>query len=110
MADIGEKIRKLREQKEMALKELAAQAKISIGFLADIESGRSNPSIKTLKRLAEALDTTPDYLLSGTTRDIPPTDLELEEIIEKIPNLRLYGEPMDERIKEDVKMALRIIY
>ena len=49
----------------MELKELAARAKISIGFLADIESGRGKPSIKTLKKLANALDTSPNYLLNG---------------------------------------------
>lgn len=118
MNSLGERVRKLRNQKDMELKKLAAQAKISIGFLADIESGRSNPSIKTLKKLADALGTSPDYLLSGKNgnftpwydRDKPPTDIELDEFIEKTPNLRLYGELLDEQGRKDVRMGLRIIF
>ena len=115
MNSLGERVRKLRNQKGMELKELAAQAKISVGFLADIESGRSNPSIKTLKKLAEALDTSPDYLLLGKNgssipwyeKDTPPTMEDLEDIIRFHPELRLFGDKLDESKREDLLRILR---
>ena len=62
-----------------------------------------------------------DYLLtgkngSGTTpipwheRDESPTETDLEEIIENTPTLRLYGETLDEDIKDDLKLAFRVIW
>lgn len=63
MSLIGEKVRSIRLKKRLTLKEVAMRAKISIGFLADIESGRTNPSINTLNKLAEALRVTPNDLL-----------------------------------------------
>ena len=72
--EIGKRIRSLRKQKGLTLKELASDAKISIGFLGDIESGRSKPSVNTLNKLANSLDTTTDILLGNEKPDQPQTD------------------------------------
>ncbi|MDK2824544.1 MAG: repressor LexA [Clostridia bacterium] len=60
---IGKKITKIREQQNMKMTELAKKAQISVSYLNDIEKGRTNPSIDTLKAIAIALNSTPGYLL-----------------------------------------------
>ena len=67
--NVGERIKQLRKEKKLTLKELSHKADISISFLSDIENGRSNPSLERLKDIAEALDTTISYLL-GETSDL----------------------------------------
>jgi transcriptional regulator with XRE-family HTH domain len=47
---------KLRDAKGMTQEQLARRAKMSRGYLADLEAGhRANPSILVLRRLAKAL-------------------------------------------------------
>lgn len=56
MADVGNIIRKKRLGKGVKQKDLAKMADISSSSLCDIEKGRSNPSIKTLAKIARALN------------------------------------------------------
>jgi len=48
-------LRTLRLKQELTQKQLAAKAKMSYAFLSNIETGKADPSLSTLKRLAEAL-------------------------------------------------------
>lgn len=50
-----EKIRRLRKNKGLTLKELAKQCNCSPGLLSQIETGAVNPSLSTLGSIAEAL-------------------------------------------------------
>ncbi|WIF94457.1 helix-turn-helix domain-containing protein [Caminicella sporogenes] len=53
---IGEKIREERIKKGLKQCQLANKAGISNTYLSDIEVGRTTPSIKTLMKIAQALD------------------------------------------------------
>ncbi|WP_308462464.1 helix-turn-helix domain-containing protein [Clostridium weizhouense] len=53
---IGEKIKCERLKKSLKQYELAEKAGISNTFLSDIEVGRTTPSLKTLKKIAQALE------------------------------------------------------
>lgn len=53
--EIGRRIREERMRRNIKQFELAEQAGISNSFLSDIETGRTTPSIKTLKKLSKAL-------------------------------------------------------
>lgn len=68
MAHIGANIRALRTKNEVTLPALAQRAGISKGLLSKIETDEaSNPSISTLYKIAEGLDTSVAVLL-GTER------------------------------------------
>ena len=54
--DIGKKIRELRIKQKTSLNELAAKASVSPGFLSQIENGKSEPSLTTIKKIADALN------------------------------------------------------
>jgi transcriptional regulator with XRE-family HTH domain len=56
MDTLGARLKRLRENKKLSLRKLGGMAHLSHSFIADIESGRSNPSIDTLNALAKALD------------------------------------------------------
>lgn len=53
---IGEEIKLSREERKITQKELAKKAGISNTYLSDIERMRTNPSIKVLQQLADALE------------------------------------------------------
>jgi len=52
----GRVLRALRKAKKMGLRELAKDAQMPPGYLAELEAGKKkNPSLDVLKRLAKAL-------------------------------------------------------
>lgn len=56
MENIGERIRYERLKKSLKQLELAKLANISNTYLSDIEIGRASPSLKTLEKIAKALE------------------------------------------------------
>lgn len=53
--NVSTKLRNLRKENNLTLKELSAKSGISVSFISDIENRRRNPSIETLKTLATTL-------------------------------------------------------
>jgi len=61
---ISSQIKKLRKDKELSQEELARKAGITYSTLIKIESGANdNPTIKTLKNIADALSAKIDTLV-----------------------------------------------
>jgi DNA-binding XRE family transcriptional regulator len=56
-------IRAWREYKNMRINELAKRIGISGSYLSQIENGKRNPTIETLKAIARALDIEPEMLI-----------------------------------------------
>jgi transcriptional regulator with XRE-family HTH domain len=57
-AVVGERVRALRTSRRWSLDELAGRSGVSKGMLVQIEAGRTNPSIGTLVRVADAFGVT----------------------------------------------------
>ena len=49
--ELGKKLKYFRESKKMSVYRLALEADISQGHLSDLEKGKNQPTIATLKRL-----------------------------------------------------------
>ncbi|WFF72970.1 helix-turn-helix transcriptional regulator [Proteiniclasticum sp. QWL-01] len=56
MFEIGANIKSIRQHKNISQRKLAERAGISNTYLSDIEVGRTNPSLKTLEKIAAALE------------------------------------------------------
>lgn len=56
--ELGEKLKYFRESRKISIYRLALDADISQGHLSDLENGRSQPTISTLKRLLVPLGIT----------------------------------------------------
>ncbi|MDF2877404.1 MAG: cupin protein [Clostridia bacterium] len=68
---IGDKIRERRLQMGMNLKELAERTNLTPGFLSQIERDISEPSITSLRKIAEALEVAVFYFLLDETKKSP---------------------------------------
>lgn len=65
MSNISKTLRKLREQKGLTQEKLARLADVSNNTVIKIEAGKNeNPTLDTLKKLANALDISVDDLIS----------------------------------------------
>ena len=54
--NLGERLRYLRETRSLTQKQLAELAKVSQATIAHIEKSTKDPSVETLRKIAEALD------------------------------------------------------
>jgi transcriptional regulator with XRE-family HTH domain len=55
MQDIGGRIKKIRLNKGLALKELASKSGLTSSFLSQLENGMTSPSVASLHKIADAL-------------------------------------------------------
>jgi len=74
----GAKIRKLRKEKGLSQTELAEQVGMNSNHLSRLERGAGLPSTEILKRLAQTLETSVDYLLSEEATEPPTAEVRIE--------------------------------
>lgn len=53
--DLGARIRSIRKAKRMTIKEVAQQAGVTIGLISQVERNLANPSVKSLRKIADVL-------------------------------------------------------
>lgn len=67
---VGLNIQRLRRARELSQEELSLRSGCTRGYLSGIETGKKNPSIVLLEKLAKALD------INMTEFFVPPTKQE----------------------------------
>ena len=65
--NIGERLRELREARNISMRALATRSGLSANALSMIERGRASPSVSTLYKLAEALGVSITSFFSSDT-------------------------------------------
>ena len=65
--DISKKIRSLRKEQNMTLKELSEKTGLSISFLSQVENNTSSLAITSLKKIADALEKDISYFFESPT-------------------------------------------
>jgi len=77
---LGQQLRVLRRGRDLSLVELANRTGLSIGNISQIERGVSAPSVRSLKKLSEALQVSIGDLFQET--DLPPAS-EMNYIVRR---------------------------
>ena len=62
---VGQKIKQIRNEKGLSQEKLALKAEIDRTYLAGVEQGKRNPSLKSLEKIVEALDISFQDLFEG---------------------------------------------
>lgn len=103
-----EKLKFVRNLRGLTLIQLSRTTGISNGYISKLETGMAAaPTIPKVKKLAEALNVTPDYLLNENAvlpqeviseKDLPPDIIEWLMKEENMPYLVLGKELQEERL------------
>ncbi len=67
---LGTRIRRIRQEKGLTLKQIESRVGVSATHVSEIERGKTSPTIKALERIAQALQVPPAYLI-----DLPPVSV-----------------------------------
>jgi transcriptional regulator with XRE-family HTH domain len=98
MKTLGERIRELREELDLSLRELARSLDVSAAFMSDVELGRRYPTEEMLAKIAKKLRTTLEDLQSHDSR--APVD-ELRRLASSDPAFGFALRRVVDRITDD---------
>lgn len=83
-AEYGERLKELREEKELSIRQLAKALDVSANYLSELERGQKNPSDKMVRDLASFYnrDETVSFSLLGRVPLLAREELENNEVIQ----------------------------
>ncbi len=88
---LGERVKAARVAQQMTMAELAARCGLTKGFISQLESGASNPSLNTLRKIGNALKVPVTDLLDSReargSAEIVPTRVVRPTILHEAHNL-----------------------
>lgn len=74
---IGSSLRRARTARRRTLREVSRRARVSLGYLSEVERGRKEASSELLAAICEALDLAPAELLSEAAEAMAAATLEV---------------------------------
>ena len=83
MTDLGKRILDLRKKKNLSQTDLASDAGISYAQIGRYETKNTQPPAEVLKKIADTLDTTVDYLINGDTGEKAKSALKDIELLQQ---------------------------
>ncbi|TYP51672.1 helix-turn-helix domain-containing protein [Thermosediminibacter litoriperuensis] len=108
---VGYKIKKIRQERGLTQAELARKAGVSTGLIGQIESGRVEPSIKTLEKIARALSLSPCYFVGDDdeiTSLLRPMNPELKRLFAD-PKVRSFLEMVADCTPQEFSFIMKFI-
>jgi len=83
MNNLGTRIINLRKEKGFSQTELANKVGVSYAQIGRYETKGAQPAADILKKIADALDTTSDYLMNGSKDDKAVATLNDNELLQQ---------------------------
>lgn len=103
---IGEKLKKLRKERGWTQKELEERTGVAQRNISSYESGKLQPSSRTLRKFAEAFEVAVEEL-AGESRNEPALAITDPELLQMFRELASLPEADQSRIKWVISLALR---
>lgn len=92
---VGDRLRYVRTTQRRTLREIARAARVSLGYLSEVERGQKEASSELLAAICEALDIPLAELLNKVATDVSALDtVEVSEVEEPAEPARV-GEPAE---------------
>jgi len=96
------RLRELRRQRNLSQKELGKIVGLHYINIGKYERGLAAPSSERLKRIAEALGVTTDYLIDGKTDEVAKAKLEDKDLLQMFQEIEKFS-------KEDKLMVKNVL-
>jgi transcriptional regulator with XRE-family HTH domain len=99
MSTLGDKIKQLRKQLNMSQSELADKVGLSYAQIGRYETKGAQPPAEALRKIADTLGVTPDYLINGSADEKAQNKLSDTDLINQFKAV--------EQLNEDDKMVVK---
>jgi transcriptional regulator with XRE-family HTH domain len=95
---LADNLKRLRKKRGWSQTQLAEQIGSHLSHINRIETGKYNPSLDVVQKLASTFDVTIDYLVSDTDEDFKEVRIEDKNLMERVKLI--------DSLEEDDKSAL----
>lgn len=103
---LGEKIKHLRKEQNISQTELAKIIGVHQSHIGRYERDESTPTAYVIKKLAEVLKVSADYLLSEEEEEIAASFTSDKELLQHFQDISRLADPDKQFIKRMIKMAI----
>lgn len=105
MSDFATRLRELRKSNNVSQQKLSKYLNFGYTAIANYESGRNQPSLDTVKKIAQYFDVTVDYLIGAS--DYPKRE---SDITDKESELLGIFRRINEEEKEALLKIIRLMF
>lgn len=102
MSNLGERIKHLRKQLNMSQSELADKVGLSYAQIGRYETKGAQPPAEALRKIADALRVSPDFIVSGSSDEKAKASLRDAELLQQFKAI----EQMEEDDKHIIKRLI----
>jgi transcriptional regulator with XRE-family HTH domain len=82
---LGDALRRLRQRQGRTLRQVSADARVSLGYLSEVERGQKEPSSELLAAICGALQVPLSQVLRDVSDDVALAELASGELLEPAP-------------------------
>lgn len=112
---IGKSVKHYRKKAGFTQVTLAERANMSRSYIADVEADRYNPSIETLRTIADALNVQVHQLLGEEGNSTPPwatakDKRDFKKMLEEDEPIMFDGKPISDEDREKIKKVMELIF
>jgi len=107
MTNLGTRIAHLRKQKDMSQTDLAKMVGVSCAQIGRYEIKGSQPPAEVLKKIAESLGTTIDYLINGDKDEKAQATLKDSELLQQFKAVEQLNEKDKSTIKDIIDAFIK---
>ena len=108
--NVGRKIKELRKERRLSLRQLAEMAALAPSTIQKVESNRISPTLGTVLRIAQAFGKDPRYFLDGFG---PRSDVVFQRPSERtrvaVPDRKFAIEPLTPDVRDPAFSAVTLI-
>ncbi|QTD40930.1 helix-turn-helix domain-containing protein [Sporosarcina sp. Te-1] len=105
MNELGQKIRSIRKEKNLTLKEIADATGFSISFLSQLELGKSSATLESLKKIAIVLHVSPAHFFE----EVIPEQTGSSFMFERIASYGIHYQNLAPGFHSPDFMPMRVI-
>ena len=99
---LGDVLRRMRVRQGRTLREVSASARVSLGYLSEVERGRKEASSELLAAICAALDTPLSQVFREVSDNFALAELQSEPVLGGAPREPGLRVPADHRISVEV--------
>lgn len=99
--NFGAKLQKLRKEKKMSQRNLAAVLNVSHVQIGKYERSENEPDITSIKRLSQIFDVSVDYLLTDENDLVTLKKVKYSKLVESVSKIEKIAQDILEIMQED---------
>jgi transcriptional regulator with XRE-family HTH domain len=107
MAELGNRILKLRKEKNLSQTDLANKVGVSYAQIGRYETKGSQPPAEIIKKIADTLETTTDYLINGDKDEKAKATLKDSELLQQFKAVEQLNDKDKSTIKDIIDAFIK---